>query len=125
MKEIEKEILEYLTDRKWNNLKPGDISKSISIEASELLEVFQWSNPTVEEVKKDPEALSRIKAELADVLIYCIDLSVTMGFDTSKIILDKLSTIKAKYPKEIFENKSTDPGTDKDYWDIKQEYRKL
>lgn len=63
MKELEKEIREYLAERKWDQLRPGDLAKSIAIEAGELLEVFQWDNPSLAEVKGNPERLAEIKKE--------------------------------------------------------------
>lgn len=53
MKEQEDVIREYLVERGWDQLRPGDLAKSISIEAAELLELFQWTNPSLEEVKAD------------------------------------------------------------------------
>lgn len=126
MKKYEKEIKNYLTERSWDNLRPGDIAKSISIEASELLEHFQWSNQTLEEVKADKEKVEQIKKELADVLMYCFDMSVLLGFDTGKILLDKLEKVKEKYPAHLFKNrdKKVDAGSEDIYWKIKKEHRK-
>jgi dCTP diphosphatase len=126
MKEIENEIEKYLKERGWDNLRPGDLAKSISIESGELLELFQWNNPTSEEVKKDKQKLSEIKKELADVLIYCFDLSVTLGIDTKTIILEKLKHVKKKYPAKLMkQRKDRKPGKLEDlYWKIKKEYRK-
>jgi NTP pyrophosphatase (non-canonical NTP hydrolase) len=124
MKALEKEILKYLKDRNWHKLNPGDLAKSISIESGELLELFQWSNPTLEEVKKDKEKITQIKKELADVLIYCLDLSVILGIDTEKIIKEKLEHTKNKYPAKLMKDdyKKFGPGSQK-YWEIKKEHR--
>jgi len=126
MKKVEKEIKKHLKERGWDKLRPGDLAKSVSIESGELLEIFQWHNPTLEDVKKDKERIDEIKKELADVLIYCIDLSVTLGFNTEKIILDKLDHVKKKYPAKLMKKsmQKDDPGTDQEYWKIKKEYRK-
>lgn len=125
MKDHEDQIRNYLTERGWDNLRPGDLAKSISIEASELLEIFQWTNPTLQEVKNDPVKLEAIKKELADVLIYCFDVSVLLGFDTGKILLDKLEKAKSKYPAHLFKNrdKNVDAGSEDIYWQIKKEHR--
>lgn len=127
MKKVESEIKKFLKARNWDKLRPGDLAKSVTIESGELLEIFQWNNPTLEEVKKDKEKINEIKKELADVLIYCFDISVTLGFNTEKIILDKLEHIDKKYPAKLMKNiiKKEDPGTDTTYWNIKKEYRKL
>jgi dCTP diphosphatase len=125
MKSLEDKIRTYLIERKWDSLRPGDLAKSISIEAGELLELFQWNNPSLEEVKQDEEKLAQIKKELADVLIYCIDMSVLLELDTEKIILDKLAKAEEKYPAHLFQNRSndTDAGTEDIYWKIKKEHR--
>jgi NTP pyrophosphatase (non-canonical NTP hydrolase) len=125
MKKYEKHIEKYLEERDWDNLRPGDLAKSISIEAAELLELFQWTNPSLLEVKRDKEKVKMIKKELADVLIYCIQISVLLGFDTGKVLLDKLEKIKKKYPAHLFKNrkKNVEAGSEEIYWRIKKEHR--
>ncbi|MDB4991985.1 MAG: hypothetical protein JWL75_230 [Parcubacteria group bacterium] len=125
MKKYEDEIRAYLVERKWDQLRPGDLAKSISIEAAELLELFQWTNQTLEEVKADPEKLEKIKGELADVLIYCFDMSVLLGLDTGELMLQKLEKAKKKYPAELFKDRdpSKDAGSEDAYWKIKKESR--
>ena len=125
MKKYEKVIKEYLKERSWDNLRPGDIAKSISIESAELLELFQWTNPTLEEVKKDKEKLNQIKKELADVMTYCFNMSVLLKLDTGKILLDKIAQVKKKYPARLFKNrdKNTDAGSEEIYWKIKKAHR--
>lgn len=124
MKKLEQDIKEYLTERSWHMLRPGDLAKSVAIEAGELLELFQWDNPELEAVKMDTEKLSAIKKELADVLIYCFDIAVLLDIDVETIMRDKLEKIKQKYPANLF--KDLDPskqGTHDIYWKIKQEHR--
>ena len=125
MKAQEDLVREYLVERGWDQLRPGDLAKSISIEAAELLELFQWTNPSLEEVKQDSEKLESIKKELADVLIYCLDMSVLLELDTAKIIEEKLQKIREKYPAETFKNREAglEPGTEDAYWKIKRETR--
>lgn len=125
MKKYEKEVKQYLKERKWDDLRPGDIAKSISIEAAELLENFQWENLTLKEVKRDKIKLEAIKKELADVLLYCFDMSVLLEFDTGKILLEKLAKVKAKYPARLFKNrkKGIDAGSEAIYWEIKKQHR--
>jgi len=124
MKDLEKEIYTYLEERAWHKLKPGDLAKSVAIEAGELLELFQWDNPDLDAVKEDSEKISAIRKELADVLIYCFDIAVLLGIDVEEAMREKLEKIRAKYPAELF--KDLDPekqGTHDIYWQIKQEHR--
>ncbi len=126
MKKYEKVIKQYLKERSWDNLRPADLAKSISIESAELLELFQWTNQSLDEIKSNKEKVEKIKKELADVLIYCFDMSVLLGFDTGKIILEKINQIKKKYPANLFKNrdKKIDAGSEEIYWKIKNEHRK-
>lgn len=125
MKEQEAAIREYLVERGWNQLRPGDLAKSISIESAELLELFQWANPTLAEVKADPEKLEAIKKELADVLIYCLDMSVLLELDTGAIVLEKLERLRRNTPADLFKNRdrSTDAGSEDVYLKLKKEAR--
>lgn len=125
MKKYEKHIREYLEERGWDNLRPADVAKSISIEAAELLELFQWTNQSLADIRKDKVKVEAIKKELADVLTYCFDMSVLLELDTGKILLDKLEKIKKKYPAHLFKNKDEhiDAGSEEIYWKIKKEHR--
>ena len=80
--------------RQFHNEK--DLAISISLEASELLELFQWKQP--EEVKET--SLERIKEELADVLIYSYMMADNLQLDLDEIIEEKLAKNKLKYPVE-------------------------
>lgn len=121
---LKKRIKQYLADRAWDKLRPGDLAKSVAIEAGELLENFQWDNPELDVVKQSPEKLAKIQKELADVLIYCLDMAVLLELDVEKIVNEKLDYIEKKYPAELFKNNGgKEPGTEDIYWKIKQEYR--
>lgn len=126
MKKLEQKIRKHLKDRGWDKLRPADLAKSIMIEGAELLELFQWWNQSLDEVKADKAKLEDIKKELADVLIFCIEMSVTLGFDTEKIIIKKLQAAQKKYPARLMRkiNHTADPGTAAEYWKIKETYRK-
>ena len=119
MKELEKEIATYLNERGWNAMTPSDMAKSISIEAAELLEIFQWDNKTIADTKADEKRMQKIKAELADVFIYCLDMAVLLEIDSESIIRGKLDHNKKKYPaKEMAHNKGHER-----YLEIKKQYR--
>lgn len=125
MKEYEKDIKRHLEERGWDNLRPADLAKSICIEAAELLEIFQWSNQSLDEVKNNAQKLGQIQNELADVLNYCFDLSVLLGLDTEKIMRDKLKKVEEKYPATIFKKgTSAEPGTEEVYLNVKRKYRR-
>lgn len=127
MKKIESEIRTYLEERNWNNLRPSDIAKSISIESAELLELFQWTDKTIAEVKNDKELFAEVKKELADVFIYALDMAVLLDVDSEQIILDKLASVKEKYPAEIIRKsrkvKDCDTVDESVYLKLKQQHR--
>lgn len=78
--------------RGWKNYHNSrDLAMSISIEAAELLEIFQWNNKGGKE---------RIQEELGDVLIYCIDMANSLGIDITDIILKKIRINSKKYPEK-------------------------
>jgi len=126
MEEIEEKIKEFLIARGWDHLRPSDLAKSIVIEGAELLENFQWTDVSAEELRADPVKAERVKRELADVMIYCLELAVTMGWDTQETIEDKLRVVTEKYPAQLMlqlKNRK-DPGTDEVYLKIKENYRR-
>lgn len=122
MQEIENKILKYLKDRNWTDLKPVDLAKSIMIEGAELLEHFQWDAQTLGEVKKDKKKLKEIEEELADVLIYSLQMSILLNLDTKKIIQNKLNKAAKKYPAKVFNKLSGSDARDV-YWKIKNNHR--
>ena len=86
-------INKFTSDRNWDQFhSPANLAKSISIEAAELLECFQW-----DEVNFD---LEHVKEELADVLNYSIPLASKLDLDLIKIINDKIDKNEKKYPIE-------------------------
>lgn len=91
------QVLKFRDDRNWKQFhNPKDLALSISLEAAELLEVFQWSgSDTVCESKKD-----KIKEELADVLNYCVLMADACGLDMDEIVQEKIKRNNEKYPVE-------------------------
>ncbi|MBO1304669.1 nucleotide pyrophosphohydrolase [Enterococcus sp. 669A] len=89
-------ITQFREERNWRQFhNEKDLALSISLEAAELLELFQWK--TSEEARKNPE---RLKEELADVLIYSYMMADNLGFDIDEIIAEKLVKNAVKYPVE-------------------------
>jgi len=121
MKKLEKEIAVYLKERGWDTMTPSDMAKSISIEAAELLELFQWDNKSIVETKADEVRLHKIRQELADVFIYCLDMAVLLGIDSESVIREKLEHNKKKYPSK--EMTLADNKGHERYLEVKQQYR--
>ena len=90
-------IKKFRDDRDWSQFhNPKDLALSISLEASELLEIFQWSGGDLECADK----LDKIKEELADVLCYCVLMADRCGLDMDEIINEKMKKNGEKYPVE-------------------------
>ena len=85
-------LREFVSNREWDQFHTQEnLAKSISIEAAELLEVFQWG---------EPENLDALKQELGDVLTYCYLLANKIGESPETLILQKLAITAEKYPVE-------------------------
>lgn len=83
----------FATDRDWTQFhSPENLAKSISIEAGELLECYQWGAETADS--------HDVADELADVLTYGIHLARVLGLDLDEIVLNKLAKSAEKYPVE-------------------------
>jgi len=99
MEEVQKEIRQFNEERDWDQFhSPENLAKSISIEAGELLECFQWNNNFDKQ---------EVCEELADVFNYCFQLADKLDVDPRKIILEKLDKTRKKYPIEKAKGVST------------------
>lgn len=100
MEKLIEEIKKFNEERNWGKFHtPDNLAKSISIEAAELLECFQWDGEKFN--KQD------VYDELADVFTYCLQLSITLGVNPEEIILNKLEKTKKKYPVDKAKGVST------------------
>ena len=95
MKSTIEKINNFRDERNWRQFhNEKDLAISISLEANELLEIFQWK--TSEEAVAN--SLQHIKEELADVFIYGFMLADNLNLDIEKIISDKIKLNEKKYP---------------------------
>lgn len=82
-------VRQFMEERDWQQFHtPENLAKSVSIEAAELLECFQWGDSDLESAKD----------ELADVLTYCMLLADKLGLDPDTIVMEKLQKTREKYP---------------------------
>jgi NTP pyrophosphatase (non-canonical NTP hydrolase) len=89
----------FVAARDWDQFHtPENLAKSIAIEASELLECYQWS------VTPDQQ---KVEDELADVVTYCIHLANKLGVDLDEIVMSKLEKTAKKYPVELAKGRMT------------------
>ena len=99
IQEIKEKISRFVEERNWNEAhNPKNLSMSIAIEASELMEIFQWLS--LEEslnINNSDESI-HLQEELSDVIIYCFSLANQLGIDISSAIDDKIKKNEIKYP---------------------------
>lgn len=97
-KETVEIVKKFRDDRSWSRFhNPKDLAISLCLEASELLEIFQWSADDLECADK----LDKIREELADVLCYSVLLADRCGLDMDEIIREKMKRNVEKYPVEV------------------------
>ena len=98
-KETIERIRKFTEDRDWDQFhSPANLAKSISIEANELLECFQWDEENFD--------LGEVKEELADVLVYCRNMLDKLGLDEDEIVNAKMEQNEKKYPVDKAKGKS-------------------
>ena len=98
-KETIKRIRDFTVDRDWDQFhSPANLAKSISIEANELLECFQWDENNYD--------INEVKEELADVIVYCQDMLDKLGLDVDEIVNAKMDKNEVKYPVSKSKGKS-------------------
>ena len=89
---VKREVVKFSEDRDWDQFHtPENLAKSISIEAAELLECFQWN------ADYDKQAA---KEEVADIMNYCILMADKMGINIEDAIMEKMQKNAEKYPIE-------------------------
>ena len=92
-------LRDFMLEREWDQFhSPVNLAKSISIEAAELLECFQWT---------DSADIDRVAGELADVLTYCFLLADLLETTPEELISEKLEITRPKYPVEESRGRST------------------
>ena len=95
---VRQALVEFVRERDWDQFHtPANLAKSISIEAGELLECFQWG---------DEGDDARVREELADVMTYCMLLAMRLGVELDEIVVEKLAVTAEKYPVERAKGRS-------------------
>ena len=97
---LRERIDKFNKDRDWDQFhSPANLAKSISIEANELLECFQWNDENYE--------IEEVKEELADVINYCLQMANKLNLDVIDIVNKKMDETEKKYPVEKAKGVST------------------
>lgn len=105
-KKIKKEIKRFVDERDWEQFHtPKNLSMALSVEASELLEIFQWQK--ADEYKKaNKKQKEMIKDEIADIFYYLVRISDKLDIDIEKAFIKKMKKNRKKYPKRLVKGKA-------------------
>lgn len=106
LQDLKQKMADFVRERDWEQFHtPKNIAMSIAIEAAELMEHFQWL--TVEQSKQlDPDHLSDIGEELADIVIYSLSMANFLKLDLAQTVMAKMEKNIRKYPAEKVQGKS-------------------
>ena len=106
IKELQEEYEEFKRKRDWEKFHyPKNIAMSISIEASELMELFQWKdNVSIEKVKSDEKLMSKVREELADVILYSLSMAQRLDIDIEEIVEKKLDENRERFDEDTAED---------------------
>ena len=105
--ELKQLVENFVSVRDWEQFHtPKNLSMAISIEASELMDLFKWhgSSDSVEQMNVDDVRIAASE-ELADVLILCLAFANRNGIDIQSTVKAKLAKNDQKYPKDKFKGR--------------------
>ena len=104
---INNEIKKFVDERDWGKFHtPKNISMALSVEASELLEIFQWQDDDSFEKNKN-KITDQSKEEIADIFYYLVTMCQILEIDLEDAFFEKMKKNKAKYPKQKYKGLST------------------
>jgi NTP pyrophosphatase (non-canonical NTP hydrolase) len=97
---IKKEIKKFVKERDWEKFNsPKNLTMALAVEASELLEIFQWLNEKESlNIKNNPKKFQDVKDEIADIFVYIIRIADVLDIDIDKAFYEKMKKNKSKYP---------------------------
>lgn len=104
IKELIDVVAAFEADRDWQQFhSPKNLSMGLAIETGELLEHFQWiGEQESRRIVKDPEQMTQVRQEMADVLCYLLNMAHVMGVDLSEAFYDKMKQNALKYPAQKY-----------------------
>ena len=105
-KKVKSEIRKFVDERDWEQFHtPKNLSMALSVEASELLEIFQWQK--ADEYKNaNKKQKEIIKDEIADIFYYLVRISDKLNIDIEKALIKKMKKNRKKYPKRLVKGKA-------------------
>jgi NTP pyrophosphatase (non-canonical NTP hydrolase) len=111
IKDIQKQLADFADERDWDQYhNPKNLVMALSVEASELVEIFQWLTPEQAEEIMDSSQSDHVKEEVADVMIYLLRLADKLDVDLESAVNDKIVQNGEKYPVNLSKG-NTDKST--------------
>ncbi len=96
---VQKQLARFADERDWNRFhNPKNLAMALSVEASELVEIFQWLTPEQSSEIMVTEQREHVEEEVADILIYLLRLSDKLGIDLEEAVRSKVEKNSIKYP---------------------------
>ena len=96
---IQKQLSEFSNERDWDKYhNPKNLAMALSVEASELVEIFQWLTPAQAELIMQSDEKNHVKEEVADIMIYLLRIADKLNIDLEKSIQNKIVINSKKYP---------------------------
>lgn len=98
----------FASERDWDQFHSvKNLSMALSVESSELLEIFQWmSESDSNQIKNNPEKMQKVEDEVADIFVYLLRIVSKTDIDLEQVVLKKMEKNKAKYPVELSKGNS-------------------
>ena len=101
IKQIQEQLSEFASDRDWEQFHtPKNLTMALSVEASELVEIFQWLTPE-QSSNLNHKQINAVNEEVADVAIYLLRLCDVLGINLSDVVENKIKVNGDKYPVDL------------------------
>jgi NTP pyrophosphatase (non-canonical NTP hydrolase) len=96
----------FVNERQWQKFHtPKNITAALAVEASELLELYQWATPeeAITRSQEDPAFRQAVSEEMADVMMYLLSLANSLDLDLAAAVENKMIKNKKKYPADKYQ----------------------
>ncbi len=100
LEELRQRLTEFAAARRWEPFHtPKNLASALTVEAGELLEIFQWLTPEqAAAVMADPDRAPRVRDEVADVLAYLLQFCTAVGVDPLTALAAKIERNERRFP---------------------------
>ncbi len=102
VEKINNEVESFIKERDWDQFHSiKNLSMALSVEASELVEIFQWlKEDESNDVANNPELRIKVEEEIADIFVYLMRIAIKSGVDIEDAVHRKIKKNAQKYPVE-------------------------